>query len=162
MTTTGRTSANLGYRIPPLGWRITLGALRMIPLVLLLVGLPAALLTFISSHGIALPLSIVTVTIFGIAIAALSTARYISKPYRLYGPICIAASAVTLLYILIILSMSSYVIAIPNTPVQIAVSYTELIELLLIVPLLSLAAGVVTAIEDARSPRERLPFDFPP
>lgn len=162
MTTTGRTGANLGYRIPSLGWRITVGALRMIPLVLLLVGLPAALLTFVSSHGIALPVSILTVTIFGVALSALSTARYISKPYRVYGPICIAASAVALIYVLILLASSTYTFSIPNSPVTLTLSYTELIELLLIVPLLGLAAGVVTAIEDARAPQERLPFDFPP
>jgi len=162
VTTTGRTARNLGYRIPGLGWRITLGALRMIPLVLLLVGLPAALLTFLSTNGVALPLSILTVTIFGIAISALSTAQYISKPYRAYGPICVIASSVTLVYIFIILAQSTYTIAIPNTPASLTLNYTELIELLLIVPLLSLSAGVVTAIEDSRSPQERLPFDFPP
>ena len=72
MTTT-RTRTNLGFRIPGLGWRITLGALRMIPLVLLLVGLPAALLTYLSTNGVALPISILTVTIFGVVISALST-----------------------------------------------------------------------------------------
>ncbi|MGP8072360.1 MAG: hypothetical protein ACLPZM_04430 [Thermoplasmata archaeon] len=162
MTTTGRTATNLGYRIPALGWRITLGALRMIPLVLLLVGLPAALLTFLSTNGIALPISILTVTLFGVLISALSTARYISKPYRAYGPISVAAAALTLVYLLIVLAQSTYTISIPNTPVSLTLNYTELIELLLIVPLLSLTAGVVTAIEDGRSPQERLPFDFPP
>ncbi|HLM91245.1 MAG TPA: hypothetical protein VK424_04235 [Thermoplasmata archaeon] len=162
MTTTGRTSTNLGFRIPGLGWRITLGALRMIPLVLLLVGLPAALLTYLSTNGVALPLSILTVTIFGVLISALSTARYISKPYRAYGPVSVAASAVTIVYILVLLAQSTYTIAIPNTPVTLTLSYTELIELLLIVPLLSMTAAVVTAIEDARSLQERLPFDFPP
>lgn len=162
MTTTGRSSSHLGYRIPPLGWRITVGALRMIPLVLLLVGLPAAALTFVASHGVTAPLSLFTVTVFGVLICALSTARYISKPYSLYGPIAVAASAVTLVYVLVILAQSTYTLALPNSPVSLTVSYTELIELLLIVPLLALAAAVVTAIEDGRNPRERLPFDFPP
>jgi hypothetical protein len=162
MTTTGRTSNNLGYRIPPLGWRITLGALRMVPIVLLLVGVPAAILTYVSAHGVSLPISIFTVTVFGILISALSTARYISKPYRLYGPISVVASAVTLVYILIVLAQSTYTLAIPNTPVSLTVTYTELIELLILVPLLSLTAAVVTAIEDSRNPGERLPFDFPP
>ena len=134
----------------------------MIPLVLLLVGLPAALLTFLSTNGIALPISILTVTLFGVLISALSTARYISKPYRAYGPISVAAAALTLVYLLIVLAQSTYTISIPNTPVSLTLNYTELIELLLIVPLLSLTAGVVTAIEDGRSPQERLPFDFPP
>jgi hypothetical protein len=32
----------------------------------------------------------------------------------------------------------------------------------MVVPALALAAGVVTTIEDARVPRERLPYDYPP
>ena len=73
-----------------------------------------------------------------------------------------AAAAVAIVYLLIILAQSTYTISIPNTPVTLTLSYTELIELLLIVPMLSLTAAIVTAIEDGRSPQERLPFDFPP
>jgi hypothetical protein len=162
MSTAGGSINPLGYSIPGWGWRITVGALRMIPLVILLVGIPAAALTFVSSHGIALPISIFLVTVFGVLICAFSTARYIAKPTRLYGPISVVASGISLAYILLILAQSSYTFSIPNSPITLTLSYTELIELLLIVPLLSLVAAVVTSIEDARTPTERLPFDFPP
>jgi hypothetical protein len=156
------TPPTLGYRIPSLGWRITVGALRMIPLIILLVGLPAAALGFLASHSIPLPLSIAAVTIAGAVLVALSTARYIARPTGFYGPLSIASGAFVLGYLLYILSRSSYLFHVPGTDVTVGVSFTQLVELLLLVPALALASGVVTTIEDARSPRERLPFDFPP
>ncbi len=162
MSTPAPTPGKLGYRIPPLGWRIMVAALRLIPLMLLFVGLPAAALTFLASHSIALPLSIVVVTVAGAVITALSTARYIAKPTRLYGPLSIASSAFVLGYVLYILGQSTYAFALPGSDITIHFAYATLIELLLIVPALSLAAGIVTTVEDARAPRERLPFDYPP
>jgi hypothetical protein len=151
-----------GYRIPSLGWRITVGALRIIPLLLVLVGLPAAALAFLASHGIALPISILTVTVVGAAITALSTARYIAKPTSLYGPLSVATSALVLGYLLFFVQLGSYTFTAPNGGFSIGINYTEFVELLLLVPGLALVAGVVTTLEDARSPRERLPYDFPP
>lgn len=162
MSAAGLTSTGLGYRIPSLGWRILAGALRLIPMVLLLVGLPGALLAFLLAHGIAAPLSILTVTIFGILICAFATARYIGKPTRLYGPLAVATAVVTLLYLRVILAASTYTFSLPNSDFTLTFSYLELIELLLVVPTLAVAAGIVTTIEDLRAERERLPFDFPP
>jgi hypothetical protein len=153
---------NPGYRIPSLGWRITVGALRLIPLLLLLVGLPAAVLAFLSTHNIALPLSILTVTVIGAVLAALSTARYIAKPTSLFGPLSIASGGVALAYILLILQQGSYTFTAPGGTFSIGLTYVEFVELLLLVPALALASGIVTTIEDFRRPRERLPFDFPP
>jgi hypothetical protein len=153
---------NVGYRIPSLGWRITVAALRLIPLMLLFIGLPVAALGFLQSHSIPLPLSIVVVTVAGAVITALSTARYIAKPTVLYGPLSVASGAFVLAYVFYILGQSTYTFPIPNSDLTIHLAYTELIELLLIVPALSLAAGIVTTIEDARARRERLPYDFPP
>lgn len=162
MTATGRTGTGLGYRIPTLGWRITVGALRLIPLVLLLVGLPLAALAFLVSHGIPLPLSAYTVAVFGVVISALATARYVAQPTRFFGPLAVATSVVTLLYLRIFLSASTYTFSLPNWDFGVTITYLELLELALLVPTLALAAAVVTTIEDLRSPRERLPFDFPP
>jgi len=162
MSGLGRTGTGLGYRIPGLGWRIAGGALRLIPMVLLFVGLPGALLAFLISHGVAVPLSIETVTIFGVVICALATARYIAKPTRLFGPLAIAVSVVTLLYLRVLLAASTYTLTLPNSDFALSITYLELVELALLVPALALAAGIVTALEDARSPTERLPFDFPP
>ncbi len=162
MSTPAPSPPHFGYRVPTLGWRITVAALRLIPLVLLFIGLPVAALAFLQSNSIPLPLSIVAVTVAGAVITALSTARYIAKPTRLYGPLSIASSAFVLVYVLYILGHSTYSFAVPGSDITLHIAYTTLIELLLVVPALSLAAGVVTTIEDARASRERLPYDYPP
>jgi hypothetical protein len=162
VTAAGRTGAGLGYRIPGLGWRISVGALGLIPMVLLLVGLPAAALAFVTSHGVALPITVLTVTVFGVVICALATARYVAKPTWLFGMLAMATAAVTLAYLWVILGAAAVTLSPPNSDFSLRVDYRELIELALLVPGLSLASGLVTALEDLRSPQERLPFDFPP
>lgn len=150
------------YQIPSLGWRILGGALRLIPLVLILIGVPVAILTFLQANGIALPIPIPTVELIGVVITVLIVARYILKPSGAYGPLAIATAAVTIVYLYLILVDATYHLTIPGSGVTIAVGYTDLILLLLIVPTLTLAAGALTLIEDVGHPRERWPFDFPP
>jgi hypothetical protein len=149
------------YRIPSLGWRILGGALRLIPLVVILIGIPVGILTFLQAHGIALPVPLAIVEYAGIAITILVVARYIFKPTAAFGPLSIATAAVTIVYLYLILLDATYHLGIPGSGVTITIGYENLILLLLIVPALALAAGVVTLLEDATAPRERLPFDFP-
>ncbi|MCI4339112.1 MAG: hypothetical protein L3J68_02105 [Thermoplasmata archaeon] len=150
------------YRVPSLGWRILGGALRLIPLVVILVGVPVAVLTFLQSHGIALPLPITTVEYAGIALTILIVARYILKPTAAFGPLSIASAAVTIVYLYVILLDATYHLGIPGAGVTVSIGYGNLILLLLIVPALALGAGAVTLIEDVSAPKERLPFDYPP
>jgi hypothetical protein len=156
------TPEQLGYKIPSLGYRILVSGLRLIPLIVLLVGLPVGVLTFLSSHGISLPVALATVTVFGIVLAVLSAIRYIVKPTRAYGPMSILASGVAVAYLFVLLGASPFHLNIPGTPVAFSVGYADLILALLLIPGFGLAAGVVTTVEDLRSPRERLPFDYPP
>jgi hypothetical protein len=150
------------YQVPSLGWRITVAALRLIPLMIVLVGLPVAALRFLQSNSIALPLSIVAVTLAGAVIVALSTARYIAKPTSLYGPLSVASSGFVLAYLYYILLQSPYVLSVPGSNGTVHLDYAPFVELLLLVPALALASGLVTTIEDLRSPRDRLPYDYPP
>jgi hypothetical protein len=150
------------YRLPSWGWRILGGALRLIPLVLLLIGVPVAILTFLVAHGISPLLPILTVELFGAVITGLIVARYIFKPTAAFGPLSIATAGVSLLYLYLLLVNSTYVLTIPNVDVAIGVTFRDLVLLLMLVPGLTLAAGVLTTIEDASRPRERFPFDFPP
>jgi len=155
------TAGPPGYRIPSLGFRILAGGLRLLPLLILLVGLPDGVLAFLQSKGIALPISILTVTVAGFAIAVLSTLRYILKPTRAYGPVSIAASTVAILYLLTIYEAGTFVFNVPGHTIALGIGLAGLIALLLLVPALSLLAGIVTTVEDWRAPGERLPFDFP-
>jgi hypothetical protein len=149
------------YRVPSWGWRILGGALRLVPLVLLLIGLPVALLTFLQSNGISIPYPIAVVELAGIALTILIVARYMFKPTALFGPLAMAVAGVSLAYLYYLYEHSTYVLRIPNAPVAIGLTYSDLILLLMIVPALGLAAGAITTVEDVRRPRERLPFDYP-
>jgi hypothetical protein len=153
--------APLGYQVPSLGWRILGGALRLVPMIVLFIGLPVGLFTFLQSHGITPPIPLATVEEFGIALSILITLRYILKPTAAYGPLAIATAAVSLLYLYLLLISATYVFSIPNADVTISVGYSELILLLMIGPALALTAGVLTLIEDVNRPKERLPFDYP-
>jgi len=155
-------AAVTGYRLPSLGGRILGGALRLIPAVVLLIGLPVAVLSFLQVHGISLPFPIATVEAAGIAITVLVVVRYISKPTRAFGPLSVATAAVELVYLYVILLDATYRLTIPGVDVAISIGYRNLILLLMLVPGLALGAGVLTTIEDATAPKERFPFDFPP
>lgn len=150
-----------GYRIPSLGYRILVTALWLIPMFFLLVALPVAALTFVNSRGIALPIPIFAITVWGILLLALGAARNILKPTPAYGPLSVATSLVYLLYLYYLISLSPYRFTLPGGSASLAAGYSMFIELLMIVPAFGLVAGILTTVEDARSPKERLPFDFP-
>ena len=63
------------------------------------------------------------------------------------------------LYLLLL--AATYAITIPNADVTLSVGYSRLVLILMIGPALALTAGVLTLIEDASHPKERLPFDYP-
>jgi len=150
-----------GYRIPSLGSRIVIAALRIIPSFFLLIALPVAALAFVQSRGIALPISPYAVTVYGIALIALGAARYVMKPTVAYGPLSVTASAVSLLYLYYAISLSPYRLVIPGGSATVVAGYTLFLELLMIVPAIGVVVGLLTTLEDYRSPTERLPFDFP-
>jgi len=155
------TDEALGYHIPSLGYRILVAGLRLIPAFFLLVALPAAALTFLSSQGISLPISVFAVTAWGIALIALGAARYVLKPTRAYGPVSILASLVALLYLFYLVSLSPYRLVLPGGTASVVAGYALFLELLMILPAIGIVVGILVTIEDARSRTERLPFDFP-
>jgi hypothetical protein len=156
-----RTSENVGYRIPSLGYRIVVAALRLIPTFFVLIILPVAALSYASSRGIALPISTYAVTVWGIVLISLGAARYILKPTRAFGPVSMATSLAGLLYLLYAISLSPYRLVIPGGSASLVASYSMFLELLLIVPAVGIVVGILVTIEDARSRTERLLFDFP-
>ncbi len=149
------------YRVPSLGYRILVAALRLIPSFFLLVALPVAALTFVDSRGIAVPISTNAVIVWGFLLLGLGTARSILKPTRAYGPLSVATSLVSILYLLYLIALSPYRLVVPGGSASIAAGYSMFLELALIVPAVGLIAGLLTTVEDVRAPTERLPFDYP-
>ena len=150
-----------GYRVPSLGYRILVAALRLVPAFFVLVILPVAALTFVNKHGIALPISTLAVTEWGILLVALGAARYILRPTRAFGPVSIAASLAGLLYLVYAVSLSPYRLTIPGGSASIVAGYTLFLELMMIIPAIGILVGVLVTVEDASSPYERLVFDYP-
>lgn len=150
-----------GYRIPSLGYRIVIAALKLIPSFVLLILLPVAALTFLGAHGVSLPISTYAVEVWGIALIAVGTARYISKPTAAFGPLSIAASTVSFLYLYYALSLSPYRLVVPGGSASLVAGYSMFLELMMIVPAIGIVVGILVTVEDVRSPKERLPFDFP-
>jgi len=155
------TAEVVGYNVPSLGYRIVVAALRLIPLFFVLIALPVGVLTFVGSHGIAVPISPAAVEFYGLVVIAILTARYVLKPTAAYGPLSAAASLVSLLFLYYALSLSPYHLTVPGGSASISVGYVLFLEILMIIPAFGLVAGILTTIEDVRSPKERLPFDYP-
>ncbi len=150
-----------GYAVPSLGWRILAAALLIIPLVILLIGIPVAILTYLSAHGIPPPISISVIEFAGAAIVALVAVRHILRPTAALGPLAIATSTATIVYLYLFLVDATRRIPIPGSGVSLSLGYGPLVLLLMIGPALAIGAGLLTLIEDVGSPKERLPFDYP-
>ena len=159
MTTATASARGLRGSIPSLGWRLAGAAALLFAGLLFLVVLPAVALGMLATHSIAPPLPVATLAAFGTVVAILFAGRYAAKPTAAYGPLTILAALVEIAYLGLLYADATFRIALPEG--TISIGYARLIALLLVVPILTLAAGVVTTIEDARAPGERLPYDFP-
>jgi len=158
---TAPTPEALGYRIPSLAYRILVAALRLILSFVVFVALPVAVLAYVHSRGVAIPISIAAVTTWGVLLLVLTAARYILKPTVAYGPLSIAVSGVFFAYLYYLVLLSPYRFVIPGGSASVAAGYSEFLEILMIVPAVEILAGILTTVEDAVHPGERLPFDYP-
>ena len=155
------TPEALGYRIPSLAYRILVAALRLILSFVVFVAIPVAVLAYVHSRGVAIPISIAAVTTWGVLLLVLTAARYILKPTVAYGPLSIAVSGVFFAYLYYLVLLSPYRFVIPGGSASVAAGYSEFLEILMIVPAVEILAGILTTVEDAVHPGERLPFDYP-
>ena len=151
----------VNYRVPSFGHRLTIGLLQFFLLVIALVVIPVAMLGYLQSLAITLPVSVTVEVAYGLALSVLLAARYVVRPTRAYGPVSMAVAAVTIVFFVTLIIQATYRFNVPQTTVAISIVYVRFFELLLLVPVFSLLAGLVTTIEDIRSPTERLPFDYP-
>jgi len=151
----------LPYRIPSLAYRILIAGFRVILSFVFFVALPVAVLAYVHSRGVAIPISIEAVTTWGLVLLVLSAARYVLKPTVAFGPLSVALSGVFLAYLYYLVLLSPYRFVIPGGSASLAAGYSMFLEILMIVPALGILAGILTTVEDVAHPGERLPFDYP-
>ena len=146
--------------IPSLARRVTIGSLRLIPVLVVYVVVPVIGVSRLQGLGVTSGFPIFWIAVAGVVLAILGMARYVAKPTRAFGPVCIAASGAGILYLLSFAPYASAMITLGSGG-SIAITYGTLLMLAAIIPAFGLAAGVVTTVEDVRNPGERLPFDYP-
>lgn len=145
--------------IPSWGRRVAVGILRLIPLLVAYVVVPVTGISKLQGLGVGTGIPLVWVTVGGSIVAVLSTARYIAKPTRAFGPLSMIASGAGVVYLLTFAPYASATIA--ASQFGLTITYGMLLQLAAIVPAFGLVAGAVTTVEDLLKPGERLSFDFP-
>jgi hypothetical protein len=145
--------------IPALARRLTIGSLRLIPLVIAYIVLPNLAIQQLQGYGVVSGIPSATLFGFGILLAALSTAAYVARPSGAYGPLATLSSVAKVVYLVYLSGFAWVAIAVSNVGVQL--QFGNLLLLLAVVPAFGVVAGIVTTVEDARHPGERLPFDYP-
>ncbi|MCI4335014.1 MAG: hypothetical protein L3K04_05255 [Thermoplasmata archaeon] len=149
-----------GVALPSLPGRVALGLLRMVPVFVLLVGIPSAVLGYLAAAGVHSGVSLFTVTIGGLLFTAFSTARFILRPTRAFGPIGMARGGAAFAYLWLLVPNASILVA-AGMHTSLLLHYGSALEALLVVPVLMvITAGLVTA-QDSSNLTERLRADFP-
>jgi hypothetical protein len=145
--------------VPSLARRLTFGALRLVPLLIVYVVLPNVSLQALQSQGLVSGLPLAQVTVFGAGLAVLSTAAYVVRPTRAYGPLSVVSSLGKVLYLVYFATFAWVALSLSTVGIQL--DFGNLLLLLAVLPVFGIVSGVLITIEDARHPGERLPFDYP-
>lgn len=149
-----------GVELPSVPRRVALGLLRVVPVLVLLVGIPALLLGELTSAGIRSNVGLVTVSFGGLLFTAFSTARYILRPTRAFGPVGIARGGAAFAYLYYLIPSASLVIP-AGMHSSLTLSYASVLEALLVVPILMVVTAGVVTVQDRRGLAARLRADFP-
>lgn len=147
--------------VPSLGRRIVLGTLWFVVLVVVLVGLPLEAIRIVAAHQVSSSLSTDTILAAGLALAGLGALRYVLRPTSAFGPLSMLSSAIGVAYLWLLGATAHVTITIGGTG-SISLGFGELMHLLSIVPAIGFVAALVTTIEDAVRPGERVLVEYPP
>jgi len=145
--------------IPSLGRRIAWASVRAALLLLAIVVLPWYLLQLVSGFGVGTPIPFLGIAVLGVAFAGLGAARYVSRPTRAFGPITVAASIVSVVYLLYLIPIATIGFQHADN-VSVAIDFGRFLRYCLIAPLFGIAAGAVTTYEDFARPRERINYEY--
>lgn len=121
--------------------------------------LPYYLELYAGRYGLNAPIEPAFLLVAGGAVAVLAGLSFATKPTRAWGPVRVLAAGVDIIYIVYLLQNPVYSTTFHGF--AITLTYTRILELFLIPPLIGFLAGVVTSIGDIRHPWERIQLQFP-
>jgi hypothetical protein len=145
--------------IPSLGRRLAWAIVRAALLIVAIVVIPWYLLNLVSGYGIGTPVPLLGLAALGVAFAAVGAARYVSRPTRAFGPLTIAASLMSFVYLLYLIPIASIGFQHADN-VSVAIYFGRFLQYCLLAPLFGMAAGAVTTYEDVARPRERINYEY--
>lgn len=148
--------------LPSIARRVLVGVGITVALLLLLVIVPLqviARLNALSGAGFSLSLPNSDIVLYGVAVALLYGLRAAFRPSRAFGPLTIAASGVSVLYLLYLARHATFSVTGGDVGIQLGAG--PFFMLLAIVPLFGVLSGIVTSVEDFARPGERLSYEYP-
>lgn len=149
------------YQPPGVSGARIAGAVSLTILYFGLVGLlPYYLEQYAARYGLSAPIDPVFLLAAGAIVAILAGLSIATKPTRAWGPVRVMSAGFDIIYIFYLLQNPVYSTTIHGF--SITLTYTRILELFIIPPLIGLIAGVVTTIGDIRHPGERIHWQFPP
>lgn len=142
-----------------------ISTLRLVGGILLAMGtfvllglVPYFVEVYVGRFGVSPPIAPPLLLSVGGLLALLTGASFVLKPTSAWGPSCVILSVAGIAYLLYLVQSPVYSITFSH--VAITITYSTLLWLLLLVPVLGLAAGLVATIEDWRHPGERARIMF--
>ncbi len=149
-----------GTRLPPLRTRLLLGLLLLLASIAVTVGAPAYLLHLLGEgHGYS-SVNDLQIVVGGTVVSILSTAAYVARPTRAFGPLSAARSAALILYLTLLASNATLTIPLGGASTA-TVTYSGMLLALSVVPLLWLMSALLVTLSDIWDPVARLRIDFP-
>jgi hypothetical protein len=149
-----------GFHVPSLTRRLIVGVLIGIGLFVVLVIVPLQVLARLSNLpvGFTTQVPLGAIELSGTIIAVLYAARSVLRPTRAFGPVSVAGSLFSLLYLLYLAPLASVGVGVDR--IGVALVFGGLLTLLAVVPLLGMCAGVVATVEDFARPGERVRYEY--
>ena len=147
------------YSIPSTGSRALRAGLSLIPSILLFVIVPYVGLTQLDRFGIGTRYSLGFIVLAGLVLAGIGAAASFARPTRAYGPLLVAGSVGSAIYLLLLARDSTIDLVFGQG--GLALTYAGMMTAFALVPAIRAGSGVVTTLEDLLRPGERLPIDFP-
>lgn len=148
--------------LPSTARQVAVGAAITVALLLLLVVIPLQVLARLQNlSGAAFTLALTNgdILLYGVVVAVLYGLRAALRPTKGFGPLTIAASGVSLVYLLYLARHATFGVSGGDIGIQIGLG--PFFALLALVPLFGLLAGIVTTVEDFARPGERVRYEYP-
>jgi hypothetical protein len=149
-----------GVRRPSLVGRVALGAVLLVPLLLVSVGLPEYALGRLHLAGASSLISSAQVAVGGVVLSALWAASFILRPTRAYGAAGMARAVATSAYFLLLAHFATVTLPLGQGVVG-SIDYGDLLVAFAVIPLFGFIGSLLVLWSDRTNLDTRLRLEYP-